>query len=84
MKKEMILKASKLIDRYSELKDLIEDYTSQYHDEIYWDLIGYCEDLENKDLTSTCIETLEARVNACETLYKGLVMFNDETQSVYS
>jgi len=83
MTKKEIANAQKLINRYFELKDLIEEYTSIYHDEIYFDIDGYQADLNNLDLPSTYVENLQSRVKACEMLYKSLVMFNDETKTIY-
>ena len=83
MTKTEIAKAQKLINKYFELKDMIEEYTSIYHDEMFFDIEGYQEELYNLDLTSTYIENLQARVKACEMLYKSLVMFNDETETIF-
>lgn len=83
MTKTEIANAQKLINRYFELKDMIEEYTSIYHDEMHWDIQGYYEDLYNLDLSKYIIENLQSRVEACEMLYKGLVMFNDETETIF-
>lgn len=83
MTKNEIANAQKLINRYFELKDLIEEYTSIFHDEMYFDIDGYQNDLYNLDLTPVCIENLQERIKACEMLYKALVMFNDETKTIY-
>ena len=83
MTKTQFKKAKELINRYSQLKDMIEEYTSIFHDEMYFDIDGYQEDLNNLDLPSTYIENLEARVKATEMLYKSLVLFNDETETIY-
>jgi len=83
MKKAQFKKAKELINRYFQLKDMIEEYTSIYHDEMYYDIEGYNEDLNNLDLPSAYIENLESRVKACEMLYKSLVLFNDETETIY-
>ena len=83
MTKTQFKKAKELINRYSQLKDMIEEYTSIFHDEMYFDIDGYQEDLNNLDLPSIYIENLEARVKATEMLYKSLVLFNDETETIY-
>ena len=83
MSKAQFKKAKELINRYSDLKDMIEVYTSIYHDEMYFDIEGYQEGLNNLDLPSMYVESLQSRVKACEMLYKGLVMFNDETETFY-
>jgi len=83
MTDELYAKAERLIAKYIIAKDDIENYTSKYHDEMYWDIIGYQEDLEDRELTEACIETLEARVNACVMLERGLRLFNDETETTY-
>ena len=83
MTKTQFKKAKELINRYSQLKDMIEEYTSIFHDEMYYDIVGYQEDLNNLDLPSTYIENLQARVKASEMLYKSLVLFNDETETIY-
>lgn len=35
-----------LLNKYFELKDELEEYTSEHHDNILWDIIGYREELE--------------------------------------
>jgi len=75
--------ARKLVDIYSELNDLIMDYTDAFHDEIYYDIIGYENDLYESALTADDIENLKDRVKACMMLHKALVMFNDDTKTVY-
>jgi hypothetical protein len=83
MTKTQFKKAKELVKRYSELKDMIEEHTSVFHDEIFYDIQGYNEDLNNLNLTSIYIENLQARVKATEMLYKSLVLFNDETETIY-
>tara|TARA_R100001463_G_scaffold14688_1_gene38485 strand:- start:3292 stop:3549 length:258 start_codon:yes stop_codon:yes gene_type:complete len=84
MTKNEISKAEKLIRRYTQLKNMIEEHTGGiYYDEMHYDIKGYKADLYNLDLEPIYIETLKARVTACEILYKGLVMFNDETETIY-
>ena len=90
MKATEIKMAEKLIRRYYKLNDLIMDYTDAFHDEIYHDINGYTETLyeieegyaNGEDYTAE-FENLKARVKSCEMLYKALVMFNDETETVF-
>ena len=35
-----------LLEKYSNLKDELEDYTSKHHDDMLWDIVGYNEELE--------------------------------------
>ena len=54
---------SELIDEYMELKDEIVDYTDEFHDDMLWDIQGYCEwlDEEEDDLdTKSLLKQLEA------------------------
>ena len=83
MTDELRAKADNLIAKYILVKDDIENYTSKYHDEMYYDIMGYQEDLEDGELTESCIETLKARVDACYLLERGLRLFNDETETIY-
>lgn len=85
-----ISKVEKLIRRYYQLNNLIMDYTDVYHDEIYYDINGYEETLYEieqgyaiAEHYTAEFENLKARVKACEMLYKALVMFNDETKTVF-
>jgi len=42
---------NKLIDSYIEVKDELLDYTSEYHDGMFYDIEGYCSvDVEDIDL----------------------------------
>ena len=83
MTDELYAKAEILIAKYILAKDDIENYIGQYHDEMYFDIMGYQEDLEDRELTESSIERLEARVNACVMLERGLRLFNDETKTTY-
>lgn len=38
---------SELIDIYTTIKDELLDHTDEYHDNMYWDIQGYCEEWEN-------------------------------------
>jgi hypothetical protein len=57
----------KLIDRYMELKDELLDFTEEYHDNMLWDVIGYCEEDED-DID---IDTLKKQVKAFEMMLEA-------------
>jgi hypothetical protein len=38
---------SELIDIYFTIKDELLDHTDKYHDDMHWDIQGYCEEWEN-------------------------------------
>ena len=83
MTDELYEKAERLRAKYILAKDEIERYIGDYHDEMYFDIMGYQEYLYDRELTESNIERLEARVNACIILEKGLRLFNDETKTTY-
>lgn len=68
-KKEMYA----LVDKYFDLKDELEDYTSKYHDEIFYDCQGYYEDLsESEDDETFNAQVLVKRIEAVKALHNAL------------
>lgn len=59
-----------LINEYFDLKDQLEDYTSEWHDAMLWDIQGYHEDFD--DLTDKDIETLENQVRCFRTILRSI------------
>ncbi len=62
---------SDLIDEYMELKDEIVDYTDEFHDDMLWDIQGYCEYLD-EDEDDLDIESLLKQVKAVRLLLKAI------------
>ena len=57
MTKNEISKAEKLIRRYTQLKNMIEEHTGGiYYDEMHYDIKGYKADLYNLDLEPIYID----------------------------
>lgn len=83
MTDKLYAKAERLIAKYILAKDDIERYIGEYHDEMYFDIMGYQDELYDRELTEAMVDNLEARVKSCEMLYKALVMFNDETKTTF-
>lgn len=72
-KREIIFRRRKkydLINEYFDLKDQLEDYTSEWHDAMLWDIQGYHEDFD--DLTDKDIETLENQVQCFRTILQSI------------
>ena len=71
----------KLIERYSKVKDTLEELTSEGdaydHDECHWDIQGYYEYYPEDD------GVLRERVEALENLAKAIERVND-TEIVYA
>ena len=55
-----------LLDRYTEIKDLLEEYTSQHHNNMLWDIIGYYRDLEEYEEVD--LDCLKKQVGLFENL----------------
>ena len=55
-----------LLERYTEIKDLLEEYTSQHHNNMLWDIIGYYRDLEEYEEVD--LDCLEKQVGLFENL----------------
>lgn len=83
MTDKLYAKAERLIAKYIIAKDDIERYIGEYHDEMYFDIMGYQEELYDRELTEAMVETLEARVDACVMLERGLRLFNEETETTF-
>ena len=72
----------KLINEYDSLKDELMEYDSRFHDNIFWDMTGYCEDYEEfhfnddqEDLQGL-LKDLEKQVKACRQLLQGFQNLN--------
>ena len=63
-------KSKYLIDDYFDLKDQLEDYTSEWHDAMLWDIKGYHEDFNS--LTDSDIETLENQVQCFRLILQSI------------
>ena len=55
----------KLIDRYMDLKDELLEFTDEHHDNMLWDVMGYCEE---DDID---IDTLKKQVKAFEMMLEA-------------
>jgi len=64
------MKAEKLLQEYFRLKDELEDHTSMFHDDMYYDIQGYWEDIE--ELNDNDIETLTNQVECFRMILKGI------------
>tara|TARA_S200002703_G_scaffold23320_1_gene20115 strand:+ start:1784 stop:2011 length:228 start_codon:yes stop_codon:yes gene_type:complete len=63
-------KANDLINEYSDLKDQLLDYTSEWHDAMLWDIDGYRYEFDN--LTDKDIETLENQVQCFRSILQSI------------
>jgi len=63
-------KAKSLLNEYFDLKDQMEDYTSEWHDAMLWDIQGYHEDFD--DLTDKDIETLKNQVKCFRSILQSI------------
>ena len=63
-------KARSLLNEYFDLKDQLEDYTSEWHDAIFFDIQGYYEDFNS--LTDGDIETLENQVQCFRSILQSI------------
>jgi len=71
-------KANYLLKQYTDLKDALENYTSEWHDAMFWDIDGYWEDIDN--LTDEDIETLENQVKC----FRSILQSIEKLKFVYS
>lgn len=62
-------KSLDLLKLYADLKDELLEYTHEYHDSMYWDIIGFYESLDEGDFY---IEELESQVRAVQDLINGI------------
>ena len=56
----------KLLRRYDEIKDELMDYTDDFHDDMMYDIQGYCSLLDDEDKAD-----LAKQVEAFENILKG-------------
>ena len=56
------------LNEYFDLKDVLEDYTSKYHDDIFWDCEGYYEDISILDVRD--FNTIESNIK----VFKSIIM----------
>ena len=76
--------AELLLGRYMEIKDMLEDHTSEHHDNMLCDIMGYYEDIEEHgEVDNDC---LKKQVGLCEKLlytYQSLDDIQQKLEYVY-
>lgn len=62
-----------LVGIYHYVKDMLEDYSSEFHDNIHWDVVGYYQDLnEGEEIDrNTLISNITHFVNIFNA-YEGI------------
>ncbi len=63
----------KLLNEYESLKDEIMQEDDKFHDGMYYDIMGFWEEIDDEDRP---IDELESQVKACRSLLKGLKGLN--------
>lgn len=74
MKKTKQLEMQNLLNRYSEIKDELLDYTQSLHDGMYYDIDGYWDSYYMDDFDD--LPTLRTQVEAFELILKGYKSIN--------
>ena len=70
---------NELIDIYFTIKDELLDHTDEYHDNMYWDIQGYCEELEmleNEEDEAYYVGLIKQQVKAFTDLKTALDQIN--------
>lgn len=70
---------SELIDIYFNIKDELLDHTDEYHDDMYWDIQGYYEELEileNEEDEAYYVGLIKQQVEAFTDLKTALDQIN--------
>jgi|TARA_Y100000033_G_scaffold50920_1_gene62836 hypothetical protein len=60
--------ARKALERYRELKNELLEFTSEFHDAMYYDISGY----EYEELDEDCLNDLRNQIEAFESILSGL------------
>ena len=72
MSKELEKEIRDLIDKYDDIKDKMLDYTQEYHDVMYWDIVGWNDSFDSWDVDEIDVKTLRAIVDGHEKLLAAL------------
>ena len=71
---EIMEEYKKLIIRYSDIKDKLDDYTKKYYDAMHYDIQGYIHYYDEADYRY--VDDLKEQVAAFELILKGYKKLN--------
>ena len=73
--KNTVKEFNELIQRYFDVKDELLEHTEEFHDNMFWDAIGYSESAQ-EDINDVDVEALRIQVESFELIKRALDNIN--------